>query len=205
VAKLLNELGKWFNIRMENEHKINESDTKAESASDLPVNEENNGQEEAVQEPAPAELEILLLKQQIDELKDKYVRLYADFDNHRKRTAREKLEMIQTASRDVLKDLLPVADDFERALRALEGSGEQSALQGVSLVHHKLMQLLQSKGVKQMEASGADFDVELHEAITEIEAGPDKAGKVIDVVEKGYYLHEKVLRYAKVVVGRKGS
>lgn len=202
----MNELGNWFKIRMENEHKTNESEIREETASDLPVSEENNGQEETLQEPAPAELEILLLKQQNEELKDKYVRLYADFDNHRKRTAREKLEMIQTASRDVLKDLLPVADDFERALKALEGSREQSsALQGVSLVHHKLIQLLQSKGVKQMEAAGADFDVELHEAITEIEAGPEMAGRVIDVVEKGYYLHEKVLRYAKVVVGRKGS
>lgn len=172
---------------------------------DLPVAESAETTDELTNDPSPLELELELMRKQNEELKDKYVRLYADFDNFRKRTAKEKIEMIQSASRDVLKDLLPVADDFDRAAKALENEPGGPAKEGIQLIRHKFAQLLHSKGVKTMEAAGKDFDVELHEAITEIDAGAEMAGKVIDEVEKGYYLHDKVLRYAKVVVGKKSA
>jgi molecular chaperone GrpE len=144
------------------------------------------------------------LKKQIEELKDKYIRLYADFDNHRKRTAREKLDLIQTAGKDVIKDLLPVADDFERAIKALEGKDQHvEALEGIKLIHTKFTQTLAAKGLKAMSSLGQTFDTEMHEAITEIPApSPELSGKVIDEIEKGYYLNDKIIRYAKVVVGK---
>jgi molecular chaperone GrpE len=144
------------------------------------------------------------LAQQVAELKDKYLRLYADFDNAKKRHAREQLDMIQTASKNVIKDILPVIDDFERGLKTIETATEiEPVKEGVLLIYNKLVGALTSKGLKPMEAKGNDFDVELHEAITEIPAPtPELAGKVIDEVEKGYFLNDKIIRFAKVVVGK---
>jgi molecular chaperone GrpE len=151
----------------------------------------------------PKDVEIDELKKELDELRDKYVRLYADFDNHRKRTAKEKLELIQTASKDVLKDLLPVLDDFERAIKALETSTDfETAKDGMQLIYSKFQTNLAAKGLKAMESIGKDFDVELHEAITEVPVPEGQAGKVVDEVEKGYYLNDKLIRFAKVVVGK---
>jgi molecular chaperone GrpE len=149
----------------------------------------------------PKDIEIEELKREMDELRDKYVRLYADFDNHRKRTAKEKLEVIQTAGKEVIKDLLPVLDDFERALKAAEKSGSET--EGIKLIYNKLANNLAAKGLKPMETVGQDFNPDIHEAITEIPAPtPELAGKVVDEVEKGYYLNEKIIRFAKVVVGK---
>ena len=152
----------------------------------------------------PKDIEIVELKKEMDDLRDKYVRLYADFDNFKKRTAKEKLELIQTAGKDIIKDLLPVVDDFERALKALETTTDSGAAKdGMKLIHSKFVANLAAKGLKPMESIGQDFDPDLHEAITEIPAPtPEQAGKVIDELEKGYYLNGKLIRFAKVVVGK---
>jgi molecular chaperone GrpE len=155
----------------------------------------------------PKDIEIAELKRELDELRDKYVRLYADFDNARKRMAKDRIELIQTASKDVLKDLLPVIDDFERALKAAENSQDVSVIkEGEKLIHTKLVNTLASKGLKAMESIGKEFDVNVHEAVTEIPAPtPELAGKVVDEVEKGYYLNDKIIRFAKVIVGKKAE
>jgi len=152
----------------------------------------------------PKDIEIVELKRELEELRDKYVRLYADFDNARKRMAKDRIELIQTASKDVLTDLLPVVDDFERAIKAQEKSEDAAGIkEGVKLIHTKLANTLSSKGLKAMESIGKDFDVNHHEAITEVPAPtPEQAGKVIDEVEKGYYLNDKIIRFAKVIVGK---
>jgi molecular chaperone GrpE len=139
---------------------------------------------------------------QLADAKDKYLRLYADFENFRRRTSKEKIEMIQNASESLIKDLIPIVDDFERANKSFETVTEIEPLkEGISLIFNKLQKTLASKGVKAIESKGQDFDVELHECITQFAAGEDQKGKVIEEVEKGYYLNDKVIRYAKVVVG----
>jgi molecular chaperone GrpE len=149
----------------------------------------------------PKDIEIGELKSEIEELRDKYVRLYADFDNFRKRTDKEKVNIINTAGKDIIKELLPVIDDFERALKALD-KDTGPAKEGMQLIYNKLVSNLTAKGLKPLEAVGRDFDVELHEAITEVPPPtPEMTGKVIDEVEKGYYLNGKLIRFAKVVVG----
>lgn len=140
---------------------------------------------------------------QIAALNDKYLRLYSEFDNYRKRTNKEKIELISTASAGVLKDMLSVMDDFERAIANNEQSEDLSAVkEGFKLIHHKLRTILEAKGLKQMEAKHQVFDADIHEAIANIPApSEDLKGKIIDDVEKGYYLNDKVIRFAKVVVG----
>jgi molecular chaperone GrpE len=143
------------------------------------------------------------LKAKVDELNDKYLRQAAEFDNFRRRNAKERIELVQTAGKEVITDLLDVLDDCDRAQKQLELTDDIKQLKdGVQLVFTKLRNTLLSKGLKPMEAKGAEFNVDLHEAITEIEAGPDLKGKVIDEVQKGYYLNDKIIRYAKVVVGK---
>ena len=146
---------------------------------------------------------IVMLKKQVDENKDKHLRLYADFDNFKKRNAKERLDLILTAGKDVIQDLLPILDDFERATKALENTTDVAAVkEGMKLIQTKLIKTLDGKGLKPIESIGKDFNVEQHEAITEIPAAPEMAGKVIDEVEKGYYLNDKIIRFAKVVVGK---
>lgn len=153
----------------------------------------------------PRDTEIEELKKQLEEQKDKYLRLFADFDNFKKRNAKERLELIQTAGKDIITSLLPTLDDFERALKVTEAATDISAArEGMQLIHHKLLHSLQQKGLKAIESKNTDFNVELHEAITEIPAPtPEMQGKVIDEIEKGYYLGDKIIRFAKVVVGAK--
>ncbi|MFT4736354.1 MAG: molecular chaperone GrpE [Paraglaciecola sp.] len=142
------------------------------------------------------------LQGQVAEAKDKYLRLYSEFENFRRRTSKEKLELISTAGRELMEALLPVMDDFERSMRASVDIGEN---EGVKLIYHKFSKVLEAKGLNKMEINpGDEFDEEKHEAITQIPA-PDKklAGKIVDVVEPGYYLGEKVIRYGKVVTGAK--
>ncbi|MDI9859911.1 nucleotide exchange factor GrpE [Flectobacillus roseus] len=135
---------------------------------------------------------------ELAELKDKYIRLYSDFDNFRKRTAKEKLDMIQSASEGVIRDILPVVDDIERAVANAQ-EGEIS--EGVTLIFNKLNHALTSKGLKPMDAKGDVFNPDLHEAITQFPSPTEEdKGKVFDVIEKGYYLNDKVIRFAKVVV-----
>ncbi|MDA0741689.1 MAG: nucleotide exchange factor GrpE [Bacteroidetes bacterium] len=145
------------------------------------------------------------LQDEVQDLKDQNLRLYADFENFRKRTAKERLQMMDSANKDTLAALLPVLDDFDRALKNTEATPENEAvLEGLKLIQHKLGETLKNKGLIAMESSiGKAFDVEEMEAITQIPAPtPELAGKVIDEVEKGYKIGEQVLRYAKVVVGK---
>lgn len=154
--------------------------------------------------PDSFETETLALQKEIEELKDKYLRLVADFDNFRKRNAKERLELIQTASKDVLNSLLPVLDDCERAEKQLENAQDVQALkEGIILVFNKLRSTLHARGLRPMDSKGSDFNPEFHEAITEVPAPTeDLKGKVMDEVEKGYYLNDKIIRFAKVVVGK---
>jgi len=141
---------------------------------------------------------------QLQEVNDKYLRLVAEFDNMKRRTAKERIDLIGSASEDVIKNLLPVIDDFDRALDSSENAEDIAAVvDGFKLIKNKLDGILKAKGLECMESKGETFDVELHEALTEIPA-PDKdsVGKVLDVIEKGYQLNDKIIRYAKVVVGK---
>ena len=140
-------------------------------------------------------------KKEFEEMKEKYVRLYADFDNFRRRTAKEKLEFMTTATEGLMKNLLPILDDFERAQKNFEVQDTEGIKKGFSLIHDKLFKSLEQKGLKPMvDVIGSDFNADYHEAITQIPM-PDMSGKIVDELEKGYFLGEKVLRYAKVVVG----
>ncbi len=143
------------------------------------------------------------LAAQLNEAKDKYLRLYADFENFRRRTAKEKTEFLSSAQADLLKALLPVLDDFQRAQKAMTAAQDVTAVrEGVELIYQKFYRTLEQKGLKPMEAIGKDFDAELHESIAQVPVPEEgKKGKVIDEVEKGYYLNDKVLRFAKVIVG----
>ena len=141
---------------------------------------------------------------ELDEQKDKYLRLFAEFDNYKRRNAKERIELIQTAGKEVIKDLLDVLDDCDRAEKQLQTSEDITQIrEGIQLVFNKLRNTMQSKGLKVMESIQQDFDVEKHEAITEIPAPNDELkGKVIDEVQKGYYLNDKIIRFAKVVIGK---
>ncbi|WP_419800480.1 nucleotide exchange factor GrpE [Mucilaginibacter sp.] len=142
-------------------------------------------------------------KEELALANDKFLRLYAEFDNYKRRTSKERVELLQTAGKDVIVSLLPVLDDFERASRAIENAKDVSAVkEGVSLVHNKLKNLLSQKGLKEMLSKGQPFDADIHEAVTNIPApSDDLKGKVVDVLEEGYLLNDKVIRFAKVVVG----
>lgn len=155
-------------------------------------------------DPVETENEIEKLQKEVAEWKDKYVRQVAEFDNFRKRNAKERLELIQTAGKDVIKDLLDVLDDCDRAQKQLETSQDiQVIKEGVSLVFSKLRNVLAAKGLKPMETKNMEFNPDLHEAITEIPAPAENLkNKVIDEVTKGYYLNDKIIRHAKVVVGK---
>jgi len=144
------------------------------------------------------------LQKDLDEARDKYLRLAAEFENYKRRTSRERLDLIQTAGKDIIQSLLDVLDDSERAAKNLDNTDDVAQIKaGVMLVFNKLKSTLQAKGLKVMEAQGTDFDPELHEAITEIPTGDDAmVGKVVDVVTPGYYLNDKLIRHAKVIVGK---
>ena len=157
-----------------------------------------------LKEPVKDAGQLEKLELELAEMKDKYLRQVAEFDNFRKRTAKERLELIQTAGKDVIGQLLEVLDDAERAQKQMETSDDINALrEGSSLIFAKLRNILQSRGLKPMESIGTQFDADRHEAITEIPAPSEELnGKVLDEVEKGYLLNDKIIRFAKVVVGK---
>lgn len=161
-------------------------------------------QEEAADEPAEESSEPTL-EEQLGEAKDKYLRLYSEFENFRRRTSKEKLDLISTANKDLMADLIPVLDDFERAMSASESSEDTDALrEGMALIQNKLNKSLENRGLKKMEVKkGDEFDDEKHEAITQIPSEKDLEGKIVDVVEPGYTLGDSIVRFAKVVVGAK--
>ena len=143
------------------------------------------------------------IQKEDQDFKEKYIRLYSEYENYRKRTAKEKIDLITNASENVIKELLPILDDFERAIDNNKNVEDASVLkEGFDLIYSKMHKGLINQGLKPMEANGKDFDSEIHEAITKIPAPKEKLkGKVVDVIEKGYQINEKVIRYAKVVVG----
>lgn len=150
-----------------------------------------------------AEKKLEELQEKCDESNDKYLRLYSEFDNYRKRTQKERLELLKTASQELTIELLPVLDDFERALQALTTThANEDSTKGVELIFSKLLSTLTQKGLEPMNAMGMEFDTDFHEAITNIPAPTkDQKGKVVDVIQKGYLLNGKIIRFAKVVVG----
>jgi molecular chaperone GrpE len=164
----------------------------------------DGGQQATENESLEAELtETEKLSAEVAELKDKYLRLYADFENFRRRTAKEKIDTISFANGELMKTILPTLDDFERGMASMETTTEIEPIkEGISLIYNKLFKSLESKGLKPMMAKGEVFDADLHESITQFAAPTeDLKGKVIDEIEKGYLLNDKVIRYAKVVVG----
>jgi molecular chaperone GrpE len=143
------------------------------------------------------------IQAELEEQKDKYLRLFAEFDNFKRRTAKERIELFQTAGKDVIVSMLEVLDDCDRAEKQIQTSEDVAVIkEGISLVFNKLRNTLSAKGLKPMQSINTDFDVEKHEAITEIDATDTMKGKVVDDVEKGYYLNDKIIRFAKVVVGK---
>lgn len=165
--------------------------------------DENVAGTQHLNEGVEEESEINELRAKVDELNDKYMRQAAEFDNFRRRNAKERIEMVQTAGKEVITDLLEVLDDCDRAQSQLETTNDIKLLkEGVQLVFTKLRSKLTAKGLKPMDTKGKDFNVDMHEAITEIDAGENMRGKVIDEIQKGYYLNDKIIRYAKVVVGK---
>ena len=165
--------------------------------------EENTANEETAAEPVVEISEEEKLKLENAALNDKYLRLFAEFDNFKRRTQKERVELLQTAGKDVIVSMLPVLDDFDRANKATENAVDISAIrEGIQLVHSKLKSILVQKGLKEMESISTVFDTDLHEAITKVPAPNEELkGKVIDELEKGYTLNDKVIRFAKVVVG----
>ena len=155
-------------------------------------------------EPVEEESALAKLKNELNEANDKFLRKVAEFENFKRRTAKERIELIQTAGKEVITDLLDVLDDCDRAQKQLDSSEQVlDVKEGVMLVFNKLRSTLQAKGLRPMESIGKEFNPDLHEAITEIPApSPDLQGKVLDEVQKGYYLNDKIIRFAKVVVGK---
>ena len=163
-----------------------------------PIDEQAVDTEQPAAEDTPQPTEedkVQEMGEKLAELNDKYLRLYSEYENYRKRTTQEKADLLLNGSREMMKAILPVVDDFERALSAI---GDE---EGVLLIYNKMIKILEQKGLKAMEAKGEKFDENLHEAVTKIPAADaGQKGLVMDVIEKGYYLNDKVLRYAKVVV-----
>lgn len=189
------------NEELTSDDEILENALNADTASDI-SDDEKQEQDDNLANPVESEVE--KLKAELGEAKDKYLRIFAEFDNSKRRNAKERLELIKTAGLEILQDLLPVLDDLGRAEKIIETATDlENVKKGFDLIKEKLVRTLQNKGLKAMESIGADFDADFHEAITEIPApNPEMVGKVVDEVEKGYILNEKIIRYAKVIVGK---
>ena len=179
---------------------MNTEDIKDEEVKNTPEVEKTTAEATAeANTPAEETAEDLLAKE-----KDKYLRLFAEFENYKKRTAKERVELFKTAGQDILSAMLPVVDDFDRALAELSKSSDKNTLMGVELIYNKLMTALKQKGLEKMEVAPNDvFDSEHHDAVTQIPAPtPDAKGKIIDVVQTGYKLGDKIIRFPKVVVAQ---
>jgi molecular chaperone GrpE len=185
---------------MEKKDKYNTS-PEDKSQDQTSVNEMDGNPETEV--TAPGEDEVTSVKKELDLQKDKYLRLVAEFDNFKRRNAKERMELVQTAGKDVIVSMLEVLDDFDRAEKQMNTDDIEQTKAGVQLVFNKFRSTLQAKGLKPMESIDTEFDVHKHEAIAEVPV-PDesKKGKVIDEIVKGYYLNDKLIRFAKVIVGK---
>jgi molecular chaperone GrpE len=180
--------------------------TEANNASSVETEEKSETEVDVIEETEiKAEEKLPDFKQKYNELNDKYLRLSAEYDNFRKRSLKEKMEMIKTAGQDILISILPVIDNFERALKSIntDNTEESKAIrEGIDLIYNNFKDFLSQRGVKEIDALGKSFDTDHHEAITKIPAPQEELkGKVIDVIEKGYLMHDKVIRFSKVVVG----
>jgi len=164
----------------------------------LTKEKESSKKKEAKEDPLET------LQSELDKEKDRNLRLFAEFENYKKRTGRERIELFKTASEDVMKAMLPVLDDFDRALSEIDKSGDKDLLKGITLISNKLRETLKTKGLEEVETNqGEVFDADIHEAITQIPApSKDLKGKIVDVIEKGYMLGEKIIRFPKVVIGQ---
>lgn len=193
---------KYNNNKEQSEPAINEEVPEMEINNVLDA-EAPAAEEEQLVENADLQNQLDAARAEIEKEKKEYLFLMADFDNYRKRVAREKADLIKNASERVLADLLPIVDDFERGLSASKNSEDADATRkGMEMIYNKLVKFLESKGVKPMESNGSDFNPDYHEAIATIPApSEDLKGKVVDTTQKGYMLNDKVLRYAKVAVG----
>ncbi|MCL4169145.1 UNVERIFIED_CONTAM: hypothetical protein GTU68_066450 [Idotea baltica] len=172
-----------------------------EAESNIEEQENKKGKKKSATQKLKDQIEELEI--QVSESKDKYLRLFAEFDNFKKRNMKERLDILKSASQDTLSALLPVLDDFDRAKKSADDdSSEEQFSEGVTMVYKKIYNIVDGKGLKKMESTGEVFDPELHEAITKIPApNDDMKGKVIDTIESGYTLNDKIIRHAKVVVG----
>lgn len=184
----------------EKDLQTNEQET-ANGATQTEGREVNDTPAQETEEPS-LEQQVETLRTQVQELEDKNLRMMAEFDNYRRRTNKEKLELIETAGERIFKDMLPLVDDFERALAAMEQTeGASSHTDGVQLIYKKFITFLEQNHVIPIETEGKEFSTDEHEAITTFAAGEDKKGKIIDCTQRGYKLGDKVIRFAKVVVG----
>ena len=191
------------NIKQPNQENLENENTETQPIDD--GSQENSATEEIQTNEEPTEEDkIESMGVKLQEINDKYLRLYSEFENYRKRTSKEKIELISNASEEVIKDILPVIDDFDRALESIskiEDEQVKQTMEGVNLIYKKLYSVLERKGLKPINAKDTEFNEELHEAIAQIPATSEEMkGKVIDETTKGYYLNDKVLRYSKVVV-----
>lgn len=177
-----------------------EKDTVNNSENSSTINENNNSAENSNEENSDKSSDVLT---KIAEMQEKYLRLSAEFDNYRKRTLKEKSDLLKTAGEDILIKLLPVVDDFNRALKMIDSAKDiESVKTGIMLIHNKFNEFLTQRGVKPIESINQVFDTDMHEALTKVPAQTeDQKGKVIDEIEKGYFLYDKVIRFSKVVVG----
>ncbi|MDY6288197.1 MAG: nucleotide exchange factor GrpE [Bacteroidales bacterium] len=181
------------------QEKNNQQDTEAKAAQSETEPEKQKEHKKRHDRHSEHDHKVQEMGEKLAEMNDKYVRLYSEYENYRKRTNTEKADLIVNGSKDMIKAILPVVDDMERALTAM--SDDEGAKEGVQLIYNKMMNILSQKGLKPMESKGVKFDENLHEAVTQFPATDEsQKGTVVDVVEKGYFLNDKVLRYAKVVV-----
>lgn len=177
----------------------------SENNAEMDINtDENLSGTTHLNEPVADDSELDKIKAELEEMKDKYLRTVAEFENFKRRTAKERMELIQTAGKEVIIDLLDVLDDCDRAQKQMENSSDAKEIrEGAILVFNKLRNILQSRGLKHMKAIQEEFNPDLHEAVTEITApSEEQKGKVLDEISKGYYLNDKIIRHAKVIVGK---
>ena len=191
---------KEMDLNTDNQTPFEELENISSNKEDPPVTEE---QLVALDEKAELEAKISELEATNKEINDRFLRLSAEFDNYRKRTLRERMEMTKTAAESVMLSILPVIDDFERAMHSIEmGMDFEATKDGILLIYNKFKDFNKQNGISEIEAVGKAFDTDLHEALTKIPAPSENLkGKIVDVIQKGYYLNDKVIRFAKVVVG----
>ncbi|MCF8221667.1 MAG: nucleotide exchange factor GrpE [Bacteroidales bacterium] len=197
------ETGKESNKKKEQEDKTKEETAGKEETKSKKHKAKEDTAEDQEKKPDSTDEKENSTEAKLAEFQDRYLRLSAEFDNYRKRTLKERMELTKSAGESLLVNLLPVMDDFDRAIQLMESSADVKGMQeGLKLIYGKMKDFLKQNGIKEIDALNKEFDTDLHEAVTKIPAPEEKMkGKVVDVVQKGYYLNDKIIRYSKVVVG----